>query len=79
MSSDWDEEEEDQAIDKYQKQPQSSPNFFPMTTKTQRPPKPFIIKYFDSMSSEMPIMYMSKEKHRCDIVRAQQELNTTEC
>ena len=47
-------------------------------TITLKPPKSFINKYFDSMSSETPILYYPKEKHRCNTIIAQQELNATE-
>ena len=77
MSSYWD-EEEDQAKHKDQKQPQTNTSFFTMKTKTLQPPKPFIIKYFDSMTSKTPIIYTPKEKWGHDTIMAQQELNTTE-
>ena len=82
MSSDWDYDNEDQAKDKdkdnNQNKSQTNPSFSTVMTITLKPPKRFINKYFDSMSSETPIVYIPKEKHRCDTITAQQELNTTE-
>ena len=79
----WDEDEEDQAKDKDkyndQKQSQTYPSFSSVMTLTLKPPKLIITKYFNSMSSETPIMYTPKEKCRCFTILAQQELNTTEC
>ena len=77
MSSDWD-EEEDQAKDKDQKQPQTSPSFFTMMTKPLQPPKPYITIYFNNMTSKTSITYTPKEKHRHDTIMAQKELYTTE-
>ena len=81
MSSDSDEEEEDQAKHKdiNQKQPHTNPSFSTMVTKTLKQSKPFITKYFDSMTSETHIMYTTKEKHICDTIMAQLELNSMEC
>ena len=83
MSSDWDEEEKDQTKDTDKdydpKQPQTSSSFSTVMTITLKPPKPFITKYFDSMSSKIPIIYIPKEKCRHDTIVAQQELNITEC
>ena len=80
MSSDWNEEEEDQAKDKdsNQKHAQTDPSFFAVITITLKPTKPFITKYFDSMTSKTLLMYTPKEKHRCDTIVAQQEWNATE-
>ena len=61
LSSDWD-EEDDQAKDKDQKQPETSPNIFIMPTQTLKPPMPYITKYFDSMSSDTHIKNTQKEK-----------------
>ena len=83
LSPDWNEDKEDQAKDKdkdnEQNQTQTNPSFSTVMALTLKPPKPFITKYFDSMSSKTPIMYISKEECRCDTIMAQQELNTTEC
>ena len=82
MSSYWDEEEEDQAKDKDkdydQKQSQTNPSFPTAMALTLKLLKPFITKYFNSMSSETPIIYTPKEKCRCNIIVAQHKLNTTE-
>ena len=80
MSSDWN-EDDDQAKDKEkdQKQLQTSPKFFETLTKTLQPPKLYITQYFDSMTSNAPLIYTPKEKQRRDTIIAQQELNTTEC
>ena len=83
MSSDWAEDEEDQTKhkdkDNNQNQSQTSPSFSIAMIITLKPPKPFITKCFNSISSETPIVYTMKEKHRHDTIIAQQELNTTEC
>ena len=83
MSSDWNDDKEDQAKDKdkdnNQNQSQTNSSLFTVVTVTWKPPKPFINKYFDSMSSETPIVFTPKEKHRHDTITVQQELNTTEC
>ena len=80
MLSHWD-KEEDQAKekDKDHKQPQTNPSFSTAMTIMPKLSKHFVTKYFNSMSSKSPIMYTPKEKHRCNIIMAQQELNTTEC
>ena len=71
MSSDYD-EDEDQAKDKdednNQNQSQTNTSFSTVTTITLKPQKPLITKYFESMSSETPIMYTPKEKHSCDTI-----------
>ena len=57
----------------------SSPNpnpSFSTAMITLKLPKPFITKYLASMSSDILIMYTLKEKHRCNAIVAQQELNT---
>ena len=61
MSSDMD-KEEDQAKNKDndQKQSQTNPSFSTAMIIAMMPPKPFITKYLDSMSSETPIMYTTK-------------------
>ena len=46
-----------------QDQIQTSHNFSTVMNITLKPPKPFINKYFDSMSREAPIVYTLKEKH----------------
>ena len=79
MSSDWDEEKEKPGQRHDQKQPQTNPSFSMTKTKTLQSAKPYITKYIDSMTSKTPIMYIPKEKPRCDTIMAQQELNTTEC
>ena len=56
LSSNWD-EEGNQAKDKDLKQPEASPNLFIMPIQTLKPPKPYITKYFDSRSSDTPIIY----------------------
>ena len=61
MSSDWDEEEEYNAKDKDQAAP-NQPTFSTAMNITLKPPKPFITKYFNSMTTETPIMYSPKEK-----------------
>ena len=78
MSYDWD-EEDNHAKDKDQKQPEASPNLFIMPTQTLKPPKPYIIKYFDIMSRDTPIIYTPKDKWGCVIIVVQQEHNTTVC
>ena len=62
MSSDWDEDDQAKDKEKDQKQPQTSPSFVTMMTKTLQPPKPYISKYFESMTSKTPIINTSKEK-----------------
>ena len=57
----WD-EEDDRAKVRDQKQPEASPNLFIRPTQTLKPSKPYITKYFDSMSSDTPIIYKQKEK-----------------
>ena len=69
MSSDWndEEEEEDQAIsenknkDSEKKSPQTNPRFFVATTLTPQPPKPSITDHFSKRSSVTP----QKREHRC--------------
>ena len=79
LSSDCD-EQDDWAKDKDQKQPDASPNIFIMPNQTLKPLKPYITKFFDSMSSKYtPIIYTPKEKQSCDITIVQQEHNSTEC
>ena len=60
MSLDWDEDEEDQTKNKNkdndQKQFQTNPYFSTVMTIALKPPKPSITTYFDSTSSETPIM-----------------------
>ena len=46
-----------------------------MPTQTLKPLKPYITKFFDSMSSDT--IYTPKDKQRCDIIVAQQEHSTT--
>ena len=69
MSSDWD-EDKDQAKDKdkdnNQNLSQTNPSFSTVMTITLKLLKPFITKYFNSMSNETPIVYTPKENHRCD-------------
>ena len=81
MSSDWDDDEEDQAKNKdkdnNQDHTQTCPNFSTVISITLKPLKPFINKYFDNMSNEISIVYISKEKSIYDTIPAQQELNTT--
>ena len=69
LSSDWD-EEDDQAEDKDQKQSEASPDIFIMPTRTLKPSKPYITKYFYSMSSDTTIICSPKEKWRCNIIVA---------
>ena len=78
MSSDWD-EEEGNTKEKDQEQPHASPNFCKTLTKTLQPPKPYVTRYFDSMTRNTLIIYTSKEKQRHNAIVAQQELNTTQC
>ena len=68
LSSDWD-EEDDQAKDKDQKQMEDSPDLFIMPTQTLKSPKTNMTKYFDSMSSDKPIIYTPKEQRRHDIIK----------
>ena len=49
-----------------------------MLTWTLQLPKPYITKYFDSMTNDTPIIYILKERQMCYIIVVQQELNTTE-
>ena len=78
MSSDWD-KEDDQDKEKDQTQPEASSDSFIRPTQILKPPKPYVSKYFDSMSSGTPIIYTPKEKQRCDTIIAQEECKTTEC
>ena len=57
----WD-EEDIQTKEKYQTQPEVSSDLFIKPTQTLKPPKPYITKYFDSMSSNTPIIYTPKGK-----------------
>ena len=61
MSSDWD-EEDDNTKREDQEQPKVSPNLLIMLTQVLKPPKPYITKYFDNMSSDTPIIYTLKDK-----------------
>ena len=61
MSSDWD-KEKDNTKEKDEKQPQTSPKFFKVLTKILQLPKPYITQYFNSMTSNTPIIYTQKEK-----------------
>ena len=74
MSSNWDDDEEDQAKNKdkdnNQNQARTSPIFSTSMAITLKPPKSFINKYFDSMSSETPLVYTPKEKYICDTITA---------
>ena len=80
MSSDWD-DDEDQAKNKdkdnNQNQSQTSSSFSTVMIITLKPPKPFINKYFDSMSNETPIVYTLKKKCIHDTITSQKELNIT--
>ena len=76
LSSDWD-KEDNNTKENDQIQPEASPNLFIMPTHTLKLPKHYITKYFDCMSSETPIIYIPKDKQKCDIIVAQQEHNTT--
>ena len=51
MFSDWD-EEDDNSRKKEDVQPEISPNLAIMLTQTLQPPKPYITKYFDNVSSD---------------------------
>ena len=75
MSSDCDEEEEDQVKDKdsNQKQPQTNQSFSTTTTITLNTLKPFITKYFNSISRKTSIMYTLKDECRCDTIIPQKE------
>ena len=50
-----------------------------MPTQNVKPPKCYITKYFESMSSETPTIYTPKEECRHDTIVVQQEQNATEC
>ena len=76
MSSDWD-EKDDNTRKKEQEQHEVSPNSIIMLTQILQPPKPYITKYFDNMSSDPPISLSLKDKQQHDIIMAQQELNAT--
>ena len=82
MSLDWD-NDEDQAKnnnkDNNQNHSQNQPSFSTVMTITLMTTKPFINKYFDSMSSETPIVYTPKIKCLHDTITVQQELNTIKC
>ena len=76
MSFDWD-EEDDNTKKKDKEQPDTSSDLLIMPTQTLKPPKPYMTKYFDNMSSDPPIRFIPKNKWWCDIIVAQYELNTT--
>ena len=82
MSSDWDDNKEDQAKNKNkdnnQNQSQTSTSFSTVMTIILKPTKPFINKYFSSISSETPIVYTPKEKCIHNTITVQKELNTNE-
>ena len=48
-----------------------------MLIQALQPSKPYVTMYLDNMSSDTPIRYTPKDKQRCNIIVAQQELNTT--
>ena len=78
MSCDWNEEDANTKKEN-QEQPEANPSLFIMPIQALKPPKPYITKYLDNMSSDPPIIYIPKEKQRCNIIVAQQEHNTTSC
>ena len=76
LSSEWD-EEDDNTKKKDQEQPEASPDLLIMPNQTLQPPKPYITKYFDNMSSDPPIRLTPKDIQRCDNMVVKQDLNAT--
>ena len=75
LSSDWD-EEDDHDKDKDQKQPEANHDLFIMPIQILKSPKPYITKYFDSMSRDTPIRYTPMDKQRHNIIIVRQEHDT---